>query len=107
MRTKRTFEVIIRQVTEFGYTDYPTISAKEERQVASTELNEKFCEIYAGSLISTVLKFLEDNGVDALKSLCHAIESLGEVGDDEGHATVFMGPLYDPACDVVRGEKSA
>jgi hypothetical protein len=60
-----------------------------------------------GGLIETIVEFLENNGVDALSSLCHAIESLGQSANKDGEATVWMGPLYDPACDYLRESRSA
>ena len=96
-KSKVTFEVIVKRIWEGGDDDYPTIEAKEARTVVSTAIPEKFDPIFAGGLIHTVLQFLEENGVDALQSLCEAIESVGQVNDENGQATVFMGELFDVA----------
>jgi len=102
MEFKNTFEVVVRNVAEFDvHGEYPTVEATEARSVASTRSDEKFSEVYAGGLIATVVKFLDKNGVDALSSLCYAIEQLG-ADDGTGNATVFMDLLYDPACQQVR-----
>jgi hypothetical protein len=47
MERKETFEVVIKHFTEYP-SDYTTVEETQARSVKSTELNEKFCEIYAG-----------------------------------------------------------
>ncbi len=106
MKRKETFEVIIRRSFESdGSGEYATTEQTQASYLASTELLEDYSEIYAGGLIETVVKFLDRNGVNGLNSLCEAIERLGETNDKDGNATVFMGPLFDTALQILYDEK--
>jgi hypothetical protein len=99
-KPKRKFEVVMRVTQFFDDGDYQVVDSKELRKEV-TCTDSSFSTIYAGGFIEDLVKFFDTHGVDGLKSLCEAIESLGQ-GDENGEASVWMGPLYDPACEHTR-----
>jgi hypothetical protein len=99
-KRKRKFEVIMRVTEFFDDDDYQVLDSQESRKEV-TCVENSFSTIYAGGFIENLVKFFDSHGVDGLESLCEAIESLGQ-GDENGDAIVWMGPLYDPACNHTR-----